>query len=183
VHVLLQNPSSLFAAGLERHLPYLSNRDRMNVQRKQLVTQFWSVVIMLAAAATPGCGLKTAQPDAPAAIAPRGDLRPAPQWLANRLAQAAPDVFFGLGEYAIGLPQREELLRIVPGLKQILRDSPDLIVVLEGHCDDRGSAEFNLRLGQRRAEAVQRVLVSQGIPANHLRIVSFGEGVPPVVEG
>lgn len=46
------------------------------------------------------------------------------------------------------------------------------------HCDDRGSAKLNLRLGGRRAEAVQRVLMSQGFPASHLRIVSLGDRQP-----
>ena len=48
-------------------------------------------------------------------------------------------------------------------------------VTVEGHCDERGSTEYNLALGERRANAVKRYLVDLGVPSNNLRTVSFGE--------
>ena len=51
-------------------------------------------------------------------------------------------------------------------------------VRVEGHCDERGTTEYNLALGQRRAEAVQRWLTAQGVPPSRLRTVSFGEERP-----
>ncbi len=53
-------------------------------------------------------------------------------------------------------------------------------VTVEGHCDERGSTEYNLALGERRANAVKRYLVDLGVPGNNLRTVSFGEERPAV---
>jgi peptidoglycan-associated lipoprotein len=54
------------------------------------------------------------------------------------------------------------------------------VVTIEGHCDERGSTEYNLALGERRANAVKRYLVDLGVPGNNLRTVSFGEERPAV---
>lgn len=54
------------------------------------------------------------------------------------------------------------------------------VVTIEGHCDERGSAEYNLALGERRANAVKRYLVDLGVPSSRLRTVSFGEERPAV---
>ncbi len=51
-------------------------------------------------------------------------------------------------------------------------------VVVEGHCDERGSNEYNLALGQRRAEAVRQALVAAGVPADQLKTISYGEERP-----
>ena len=51
-------------------------------------------------------------------------------------------------------------------------------VTIEGHCDERGTAEYNLALGERRAVAVRTYLVSLGIPGERLRIVSYGKEFP-----
>ena len=53
---------------------------------------------------------------------------------------------------------------------------------IEGHCDQRGSNEYNLSLGERRANSVKKMMVSMGIPASRLTIVSFGEE-KPLVQG
>ena len=54
------------------------------------------------------------------------------------------------------------------------------VVTVEGHCDERGSTEYNLALGERRANAVKRYLVDLGVPGSNLRTVSFGEERPAV---
>jgi peptidoglycan-associated lipoprotein len=54
-------------------------------------------------------------------------------------------------------------------------------ITVEGHCDERGSEEYNLALGERRANAVKRYLVDLGVPSSRLRTVSFGEAKPAVV--
>ena len=53
-------------------------------------------------------------------------------------------------------------------------------ITVEGHCDERGSTEYNLALGERRANAVKRYLVDLGVPSSRLRTVSFGEDRPAV---
>jgi len=54
------------------------------------------------------------------------------------------------------------------------------VITIEGHCDERGSTEYNLALGERRANAVKRYLVDLGVPSSRLRTVSFGEDRPAV---
>ena len=51
-------------------------------------------------------------------------------------------------------------------------------ITIEGHCDERGSAEYNLALGERRALAARDYLVSLGIPATRVRTVSYGKEFP-----
>jgi peptidoglycan-associated lipoprotein len=60
----------------------------------------------------------------------------------------------------------------------ILQTSPDLRVTIEGHCDDRGSDEYNLALGERRARAVRNFLVSLGIAPERMETISYGEEMP-----
>ncbi|MEN8184468.1 MAG: OmpA family protein, partial [Myxococcota bacterium] len=52
------------------------------------------------------------------------------------------------------------------------------VLTVEGHCDERGSYEYNLALGKSRAEVVKRFLIEQGVPASRLTTVSFGESKP-----
>jgi peptidoglycan-associated lipoprotein len=62
----------------------------------------------------------------------------------------------------------------------ILEESPKLKVIIEGHCDERGTQEYNLALGERRAKAAYEFLLLLGIDANRLQIVSYGEERPAV---
>ena len=58
--------------------------------------------------------------------------------------------------------------------------APGAQITVEGHCDERGSSEYNLALGERRANAVKRYLVDLGVPSSRLRSVSYGEDRPAV---
>jgi peptidoglycan-associated lipoprotein len=60
----------------------------------------------------------------------------------------------------------------------VLKTYSSWTVTIEGHCDERGTAEYNLALGERRAVAARAYLVSLGIPADRLRIVSYGKEFP-----
>jgi peptidoglycan-associated lipoprotein len=60
----------------------------------------------------------------------------------------------------------------------VLKSNPGWNVTIEGHCDERGTAEYNLALGERRAVAARAYLVSLGISADRLRTVSYGEEFP-----
>jgi peptidoglycan-associated lipoprotein len=64
------------------------------------------------------------------------------------------------------------------GNAEVLRQYGTWIVTIEGHCDERGTAEYNLALGDRRALAVKNYMVSLGIPADRLRTVSYGKEFP-----
>lgn len=59
-----------------------------------------------------------------------------------------------------------------------LRDNPDATVTIEGHCDDRGTNEYNLALGDRRADSAKAFLVDLGIAASRLTTISYGEERP-----
>ncbi len=61
---------------------------------------------------------------------------------------------------------------------QILRRNPDRSIVLEGHCDERGTREYNLALGERRADSVQSFLLSAGVSSRQIETVSYGEEQP-----
>jgi peptidoglycan-associated lipoprotein len=60
----------------------------------------------------------------------------------------------------------------------VLKKYPTWQVTIEGHCDERGTAEYNLALGERRALAAKNYLVSLGIPADRVRTVSYGKEFP-----
>ena len=60
----------------------------------------------------------------------------------------------------------------------VLKRFDFLVVTIEGHCDERGSVEYNLALGERRARAAFDYLVSLGVPATRLKAVSYGKEIP-----
>jgi peptidoglycan-associated lipoprotein len=60
----------------------------------------------------------------------------------------------------------------------ILKKYPEWVITIEGHADERGTAEYNLALGNRRATAAKAYLISLGIPADRLRTVSYGKEFP-----
>jgi peptidoglycan-associated lipoprotein len=60
----------------------------------------------------------------------------------------------------------------------VIKDHPAVKVVVEGHCDERGTAEYNLALGERRAISVKKYLVSSGVAENNLYTISYGEEKP-----
>jgi len=60
----------------------------------------------------------------------------------------------------------------------ILKKYPTWIITIEGHCDERGTAEYNLALGEKRALAAKTYLVSLGVPADRVRTVSYGKEFP-----
>lgn len=72
-------------------------------------------------------------------------------------------------------PDAEEVLQ---RKVSVLREYPGVTLNIEGHCDERGSNEYNLALGQRRAEAVRRYLMSYGIDQSRFGTISYGEERP-----
>jgi peptidoglycan-associated lipoprotein len=68
--------------------------------------------------------------------------------------------------------------RILDGNAAVLKQHATWTITIEGHCDERGSAEYNLALGERRALSARAYLVSLGLPADRLRTVSYGKEFP-----
>jgi peptidoglycan-associated lipoprotein len=83
-------------------------------------------------------------------------------------------LFFGLDQDEVS-PEGQQVLN---SNAEILKKYPTWIITIEGHADERGTAEYNLALGERRALAARNYLVSLGIPADRLRTVSYGKEFP-----
>jgi hypothetical protein len=123
-----------------------------------------ALVAAIVAGAT-GCGIRTGQLGASAPVLEGNHLQPAPEWVVERLAQTAFDVYFDLNEDTPHAAERDALARIAPALGGILGDFPDLVIVLEGHCDDRGSTRLYCPyLGiMRRAPTVRAPFIMANI--------------------
>lgn len=119
-----------------------------------------------------GAGSGTAQSSvAPVDLAGPADTAEGP-------AGVAKIVYFDYDSYVI----KSEFQSLIDGNASFLKTHPDRHAMLEGHTDQRGGREYNLALGQRRAEAVKRALVLLGVADNQLEAVSFGKE-KPAVEG
>ena len=63
-----------------------------------------------------------------------------------------------------------------------MKDNPDYLILIEGHCDERGTNEYNLALGERRAKATMSYLVAQGVQADRITLISYGKERPLCAE-
>lgn len=63
-----------------------------------------------------------------------------------------------------------------------MKANPRSVILIEGHADERGTNEYNLALGERRAKAAMNYLVAQGVPANRITVISYGEERPLCTE-
>ncbi|MBN1886176.1 MAG: peptidoglycan-associated lipoprotein Pal [Candidatus Krumholzibacteriota bacterium] len=84
------------------------------------------------------------------------------------------DVFFEFDKYAIQDKYKQVLARNA----EILLAHDDIALLVEGHCDERGTNEYNISLGEKRAKAVMDFLATYGVPASRLSMVSYGEEKP-----
>jgi peptidoglycan-associated lipoprotein len=94
------------------------------------------------------------------------------------LATMVQDVYFDYDRSDVREDARATLTRDADALKNIFNTHSTAVVLIEGHCDERGSAEYNLGLGDRRATAAKEFLVQLGVPADRLRTVSYGKERP-----
>lgn len=90
------------------------------------------------------------------------------------LDASAPTVYFEFNSYTIDASERDKLQKAADALKA--KESAQ--VTIEGHCDERGSNEYNLALGERRALAVKSYLQKLGIEGKRLATISYGEEKP-----
>lgn len=86
------------------------------------------------------------------------------------------DIHFDFDKYDIR-PEDSEILKEIAAL---LKKFPDIKIQIEGHCDERGTNEYNLALGERRANSAKNYLISLGISPNRLSTISYGEERPLV---
>lgn len=100
----------------------------------------------------------------------------------DRVNTTLADAFFDYDSNQVREDARGVLTRDADALKKIFIDFPNATVIVEGHCDERGSAEYNLGLADQRASGTKEFLVSLGVPAARLKTVSYGKERPQCAE-
>lgn len=95
------------------------------------------------------------------------DVQPTIKELQTRIQ----DIYFDYDRYDI----KEEAKPILKEVSSILSRNKDIKVIIEGHCDERGTNEYNLGLGDRRANSAKEYLISLGIPSGKVETISYGE--------
>jgi peptidoglycan-associated lipoprotein len=104
-----------------------------------------------------------------------------PPSLQDRMAELS-DAYFDYDQSKLREDTHTILAKDAEALRSILTDFPNAVIVLEGHCDERGSAEYNLGLGEQRAAAAREYLAALGISADRLKTVSYGKERPQCTE-
>jgi peptidoglycan-associated lipoprotein len=138
---------------------------------------------MTAATAPPPVPPAAVAPPTPAAPAPIAPAPVAPPTAAPappappkeyRTNDALKPIFFAFDKSDI----RPDDARVLDATAAYLKANPSQLVLIEGHCDERGTAEYNLALGERRAKSAMNYLVSNGIEAGRITTISYGKERP-----
>jgi len=98
--------------------------------------------------------------------------------LEQLLSSNVSDAYFEYDKSDIREDARAALTKDADALKASVNDFPNAAITIEGHCDERGSAEYNLALGDRRATAAKDFLTQLGVPADKLKNISYGKERP-----
>jgi peptidoglycan-associated lipoprotein len=93
---------------------------------------------------------------------------------AQLFSQNMKDIFFEFDNYEI----TSQYQPVVQANARFLQQHPNMTFLIEGHCDERGSIEYNLTLGEYRANAAKQALVAQGVSAARIRTISYGKEKP-----
>ncbi len=133
-----------------------------------------TTLLVLAACSTP-----PAPPPGPAPMAGPGPSSSsfAPGSQQDLAATAGDRIFFAYNQSDIS-PEAQQILQ---RQAEWLQRYPAVTITIAGNCDERGTREYNLALGERRAQAVKNVLVAAGIPAGRIQTISYGKERPSVV--
>lgn len=139
---------------------------------------FWSgFLVIIFGLMLAGCPNKTVEPPASASdgkgtaeslVTDRGKVDPQP---GSRTSQGMHEVYFDYDSSAIRADQVENMELNAAFLK----DNPDVRIRIEGNCDPRGTKEYNLALGERRAQNTKKYLVNLGVDVSRLDTISWGE--------
>ncbi|MCC7381100.1 MAG: peptidoglycan-associated lipoprotein Pal [Deltaproteobacteria bacterium] len=90
------------------------------------------------------------------------------------LSSIEQTIYFDFNEASI----REDSKQILTRIASMMGKDSGIRIEVEGHCDERGSTEYNLHLGERRAQAVEKYLVTQGVKTSQVEVISYGEERP-----
>ncbi|MBI3824777.1 MAG: peptidoglycan-associated lipoprotein Pal [Candidatus Rokubacteria bacterium] len=126
--------------------------------------------------------LETAPAPAPAAaptpVAPPAPVRAAPAPSTFTASAAVKPIYFDFDRDVI----RPADARTLDANAQWLKANPATLLLVEGHCDERGTNEYNIALGERRARAAMKYLVEAGVAADRISLISYGEERPVCAE-
>ena len=92
----------------------------------------------------------------------------------SELTAKLTEIYFDFDQYTL----RSEARTGLKAAATILKTQPDHTIVIEGHCDERGTSAYNLVLGERRAQAAKRYLQDLGLAASQIQILSYGKERP-----
>ena len=141
----------------------------VNAQGSTKVTPSTSTTYTITASGPGGSASATARITVATAAPPTSE-----PTLDELFTREVRDAYFDFNKADIRSDARDALGKTA----DFLRNYPQIRVTIEGHCDERGSTEYNLALGDRRASAVKQYLISLGISADRLNTVSFGKEKP-----
>jgi peptidoglycan-associated lipoprotein len=145
-----------------------------------------AVTVLLCLAVLAGCAKKQTAvippptppaPDTSSTPTPAPAPTPAPPEPATTTQIGNGDLqpaFFDLDSYTL----RDDARSALDKDAKLLRDHANVTVTIEGHCDERGTAEYNQALGERRAQAARDYLIAAGINASRIEIISYGKERP-----
>lgn len=153
----------------------------MNVRNLALVAAVGTAFLV-------GCSKKPPPPPPPEPAPPRVEAPaptppPAPKVdeaaerrarIEARMAEVFKPIYFAFDQSTLS----EQGKATADAIAQLLQDAPEMTLRIEGHADEQGTNEYNLALGERRALAVQQYLVSYGIDAGRISVISYGEEKP-----
>lgn len=149
--------------------------------RKSLILASAAIALTMTA-----CARKQAPPEALPPVTDQGPVDPSvapgdveltelPAMQADLIAKAGSDtVYFGTDEYSLD----EQSKATLAAQARWMLANPSVRASIEGHADERGTREYNMALGERRANAARDFLASQGVPANRLLVTSWGKERP-----
>ncbi len=112
--------------------------------------------------------------DATARVTVEAAVAPVSETEEQMFARQVQDVFFDYDSFSL----RPEVTQSLASASQFLQQHPNLRFTIEGHCDERGSTEYNLALGDSRAAAVRDQLTRNGVGADRIKTISYGKEKP-----
>lgn len=152
------------------------------MKSKILVMLVLTALISITMVSSSGCRPDTTTPDTTVVVEEFVDT--AGVWVADTdlsaydrlliFEQQLDDVFFGYDSYELS----QQALTLMLENASYIMSTPGFRLLIEGHCDERGTIDYNLALGEKRALAVYNYLVNYGVPRSRLEYVSYGKERP-----
>lgn len=152
-----------------------------------MVRYKWLVIVLALMLVLPSCAKKETVP-VEEVTEPVEEITPPPPPPLEEMEEEEPveieeeemeplvlgDVFFDFDRYDI----KAEFKKVLTMNAELILDNPNAMILIEGHCDERGTNEYNIALGEKRAKAVKDFYIAYGVPTGRLEMVSYGEERP-----